>query len=173
MNNSAFPGSGPGPSSPMAGVGMEGRPAAGQVRGSEPARSGAWNAPLPPAPAAAAAAAVCGPPPPAPPRSLPSFDPLRLALLPFRFQSAPRPKGGRGSAGPLEMAREENGSRGGGSEERAGRAPRAQTRLHSLRKELGWRAWLAETRRSSRLPAGISCAWLLFRKMSFIRGVFF
>lgn len=124
MNNSAFPGSGPGPSSPMAGVGMEGRPAAGQVRGSEPARSGAWNAPLPPAPAAAAAAAVCGPPPPAPPRSLPSFDPLRLALLPFRFQSAPPPPQGRpgfggsprnGQRGEREQRRRQRGAGGPGA----------------------------------------------------------
>lgn len=148
---------------------MEGDPAGVQVRGSEPPLSRAWNAPPPPAPARAAAA---GGPVRRPRRglSLPSIT-FSSPCSPSAFKVAP--VGGRDSAGALGAA---GGARRSGAEAaaRSGRAGRSRRRpgFTPAGKEPGSRAWLRETRRSSRLLARISCAWMLFRKMRFIRGVF-
>lgn len=83
------------------------------------------------------------------------------------------PVGGRNSAGPLGTAGEENGAEAAARSERAGWAKPARRPGFTLAgKEPGFLAWLAETRRSSGLLARVSCAWILFRKMYFIRGVF-
>lgn len=133
MNNSAFPGSGPGPSSPIYGVGMEGDPAGVQVRGSELALSRAWNAP----PAPAAAAAACGPV--RRPRrrrlSLPSIT-FSSPCSPSGFKVPPRGRPGFGGS-PRNGRRGERGQR---LRREAGAL--GEARLHSLRKG-AWASGLA------------------------------
>lgn len=89
-------------------------------------------------------------------------------LAPLQVSKCP-PAGGRDSAGPLGTAGEESGGRGCGER----RARWAKPGFTPSGKVPGRLAWLAETRRSSGLRARISCAWILFRKMYFIQGVFF
>lgn len=109
---------------------MEGDPAGVQVRGSEPALSRAWNAPLPPAPAPEAAA---GGPVRRPRRglSLPSIT-CSSPCSPSAFKVAPRGRPGFGGS-PRNGQRGEPGQRQRREAGGLGEA-RAQTRVHSDRK---------------------------------------
>lgn len=85
------------------------------------------------------------------------------------------PSGRPGLGGcPSGTARENGESRGSGADKPAGWAKTAcRPGFTPSETEPGFLAWLAETHGSSRPLAGMSRAWILFRKTHFIPGAFF